>query len=134
MTAAPGPGKKEENGLTIERCIQAVDETKPNAFSEETKTGWLNEVEGRVQTEIFLFAPVDLTVYQYPADKDVTMLVDPPHDKLYRSFLEAKIDYANGEYEKYANSMQMFNADYGEFLRWFALTYEPADAHREGLL
>ena len=30
--------------------------------------------------------------------------------------------------------MQVFNADYGAFLRWFALTYEPADAHREGLL
>ena len=28
--------------------------------------------------------------------------------KLYRSFLEARIDYANGEYEKYTNTMQMF--------------------------
>ena len=120
--------------MTIDKCIRAVDEIKPNAFSEETKTEWLNEVEGMVQTEIFLLNPVELIRYSYPADKDVPMLVDPPHDKLYRSFLEAKIDYANGEYEKYANTMQVFNADYDEFLCWFATYYEPADAHREGLI
>lgn len=120
--------------MTIETCIRAVDEIKPNAFSDETKTQWLSEVEGMVQTEIFLFHPVNLVQYSYDTDKDTELLVDPPHDKLYRSFLEAKIDYANGEYEKYSNSMQMFNADYGEFLRWFAQYYEPADAHKEGLL
>lgn len=120
--------------MTLDSCIQAVDEYKPNAFSNETKAQWLNEVEGMVQTEIFLFHPVDLVQYRYPADKDVPLLVEPPYDRLYRSYLEAKIDYANGEYETYANSMQVFNADYGAFLRWFALTYEPADAHQEGLL
>lgn len=133
-STAPGLLFIEVNGLTIENCIKAVDEIKPNAFSNETKTEWLNEVEGMVQTEIFLFQPVDLVRYSYESDKNTEMLVDPPHDKLYRSFLEARIDYANGEYEKYTNTMQMFNADYGEFLRWFALYYEPADAHREGLL
>ena len=117
--------------MTIDKCIKAVDEIKPNAFSNETKTEWLNEVEGMVQTEIFLFHPVDLVQYSYESDKNTEMLVDPPHDKLYRSFLEAKIDYANGEYEKYQNSMQMFNSFWGEFLRWFALVYRPADTHGE---
>ena len=59
------------------------------------------------------------------------MLVRPPHDKLYRSYLTAKIDFANGEYDKYANTAMMFNSDFGEFMRWFALTYRPADTHRE---
>ena len=49
----------------------------------------------------------------------------------YAPYLEAKIDYANGEYEKYQNSMQMFNSFWGEFLRWFALVYRPADTHGE---
>lgn len=58
-------------------------------------------------------------------------MVQPPHDKLYPAYLEARVDYANGEYEKYQNTMQMFNAFFGEFIRWFALTYSPADTHGE---
>ena len=40
--------------MTLDSCIQSVDEIKPNAFSNETKTKWINEVEGMVQTEVFL--------------------------------------------------------------------------------
>ena len=54
-----------------------------------------------------------------------------PPVKLYAPYLEAKIDYANGEYNKYQNSMQMFNSFWGEFMRWFARVYRPADTHLE---
>jgi len=114
--------------------IAMVDEIKPNAFSNEVKTGWLNECEGLVQTEVFLFAPVEIVRYRWPEDKDGAMLVEPPHDKLYWAYLTAMIDFANGEYNKYQNTMQMFNASFGEFMRWYALNYRPADAHGEGLL
>ena len=111
--------------MTVAQVIQVVDEVKPNAFSNEEKTRWLNEAEGMVQTEVFLFAS------SYEQDKDVELLAQPPHDKLYPAYLEARVDYANGEYEKYQNTMQMFNAFFGEFIRWFALTYSPADTHGE---
>ena len=42
--------------MTVSQVIQAVDEVKPNAFANEEKTRWLNEVEGMVQTEVLLFA------------------------------------------------------------------------------
>lgn len=117
--------------MTLSDVISSVDEIKPNAFSNETKTKWINEVEGMVQTEVFLFAPAEFIQYSYPNDKDTILLVDPPHDKLYAPYLEAKIDYANGEYNKYQNSMQMFNSFWGEFMRWFARVYRPADTHLE---
>ncbi len=59
--------------------------------------------------------------------RGVELLAEPPHSKLYAEYLIARIDYANGEYDKYANAMQMFNAFWGEFSRWFARTYRPAD-------
>lgn len=117
--------------MTVSQVIQAVDEVKPNAFSNEEKTRWLNEVEGMVQTEVLLFASEEVITYSYEQDKDAELLVQPPHDKLYPAYLEACVDYANGEYEKYQNTMQMFNAFFGEFIRWFALTYSPADTHGE---
>ena len=117
--------------MTLAQLIERVDEGKPNAFSNDTKTAWVNEVEGMVQTQVFLFAPETIISYAYEADKNTELLVNPPHDKLYAPYLEAKIDYANGEYEKYNNSMQMFNSFWSEFCRWFALVYRPADTHCE---
>ncbi len=194
--------------MTIKALFDYVDEIKPNAFSDATKTVWLNEVEGMVQTEAFLWhdsecfqyryaAQVsaaisfpddhtmgfsDLTVLKYfrPGGKltftpgspyagnaktniaiqgvgangllfaensfsatgttevttpltydgsGVELLVEPPHSKLYAEYIMARIDYANGEYDKYDNTMQMFNAFWGEFMRWFARVYAPADRH-----
>jgi len=120
--------------LTLQQCIDEVDEIKPNAFSAETKTRWLNEIEGKVQTEVMLIASVDVVQYSYPENKDWELLVNPPYDRLYPAYLAARIDFANGEYEKYQNTMQMFNDVYNNFVRWYAATYAPADAYREGLI
>lgn len=120
--------------MTVSQVIERVDEVKPNAFSNYTKTIWLNEIEGMVQTEIFLLNPVDVVQYEYGKDKDRELLVSPPHDKLYPAYLEARIDFANGEYSRYQNSVQLFNSFYGEFMRWYANIYRPADAYEEGLL
>lgn len=40
--------------------------------------------------------------------------------------------FDNGEYNKYQNSMEQFNAHYGNFVRWFASTYEPAQGYVRG--
>lgn len=120
--------------MILKDIIDYVDEIKPNAFSNETKTGWINECEGMVQSEVFLWASTEIITYDYAKDKDRELLVSPPHDKIYWTYLTAMIDFANGEYNKYQNTMQMFNSFYGEFMRWFALNYRPADAHLEGLI
>lgn len=116
---------------TLKSVIDYVDEIKPNAFSNEVKTKWLNECEGLVQTEVLLWASEEIITYQYDADKGKELLAQPPHDKIYWAYLTAMIDFANGEYNKYQNTMQMFNSFFGEFMRWFALNYRPADTHEE---
>lgn len=113
--------------MTLKQVIDMVDDIKPNAFSNDTKTQWVNEVEGYVQTEVFLLNVDDVVKYSYEQDKNKTLLVDFPHDKLYWAYLSAMIDFANGEYNKYQNTMQMYNGFMGEFMRWFARTYRPAD-------
>lgn len=55
------------------------------------------------------------------------LLTRPPHSKIYPEYVIARIDYANGEYDKYENTMQMFNAFWGEYSRWYARTHRPAD-------
>ena len=115
--------------MTLDQVIQMADSLKPNAFSDGAKTEWVNECEGMVQTQVMLFAIEEVITYDYASDKDKELLVIAPHSKIYWAYVCAMIDFANGEYDKYANSMQMFNAFFGEYMRWFAKVYRPADTH-----
>ena len=114
--------------MTLGKTIARTDAVKPNAFSYEMKTAWINEVEGLVQTEIMLKDPENTIVYTWPDDENTELLAAPPHDKIYRTYLMAMIDFANGEYNRYQSTMQLFNAHYGEYMRWYAQTHRPADS------
>lgn len=116
--------------MTISQLIAYADAVKPNAFDAATKIIWINEVEGMVQTDVMLIAADDIATH---TDVDDELLVSTPHDKLYRTYLCAMIDFANGEYEKYNNSMRLFNAQYAEFSEWCIRTYRPADEAAEFL-
>jgi len=115
--------------MKLSEAIEYVDSIKPNAFTNEDKTRWINEAEGMVQTNVFLLAPEEIITYDYGSDSEAELLVRPPHDKIYAAYLVAMIDFANGEYNKYQNTYQMFNAHYSELMRWFATNYRPADTH-----
>ncbi len=117
--------------MKISRVLAMVDEIKPNSFSVETKTVWLNEIEGLVQTEVLLVRVEDVITYEYATDANTELIVPAPHSKIYSAYLIAQIDFANGEYNKYQNSMVLFNSYFGEYQRWFANNYRPADTHPE---
>lgn len=115
--------------MTIAEIIEQVDDVKPNSFSEETKVRWLNSLEGRIQTEVMLMEANEVRPYVWPECKDFEPLLEAPYDDLYGMWLTAQIDLGNGEYSKYQNSMAVFNATYGGFVRWFAGRYEPAQGY-----
>ncbi len=116
---------------TIRQIIARVDDVKINAFNEETKTAWIAELDGKIALDVMLMSIEDAQrlQYAYPTDLESEPMVKFPHDSLYDLWLGAKIDFANGEYNKYQNSMEMFNAHYGNYVRWFAQFYEPAQGY-----
>lgn len=114
--------------MKLKEASDFVQRVKPHAFSHDDVVQWINEVEGYVQSEVFLWDVAHNCVrYEWDRNEDTELLVKPPHDKLYLSYLKAKIDFNNGEYDRYANSMAMYNADLVEFEAWFTETYHPAD-------
>lgn len=117
--------------MTLSNVIAFVDGIKPNAFTPEQKTAWVNEVEGYVMTDIFLLAPTEYTAYVWPEDQNTVLLVPDPHCKIYHAYLSAMIDFANGEYGKYNNELAMYNEFCGEFMRWYTDRYRPADGRAE---
>jgi hypothetical protein len=49
-----------------------------------------------------------------------TMLAPAIWHKIYYTYLEARIASANGEFGEYANTLQIYNAFMGEYVRWYA--------------
>ena len=113
--------------MTVQELLSYIDDIRPNAFTDGQKLIWLNELEARIQREVFLSG--ELWQYRLPDDRETVLLLDPPHDAIYRHWMEAMIDYENGEYNKYQNTMQMFNAQWASFVAWFAEKYRPADGY-----
>lgn len=115
--------------MTIQELFAYVDNIKPNVFDEQAKIVWLNEIEARVQEEILLRWRGERTLYRWPEDKDASPILDPPEDAVYRHWLEAQIDYANGEYNKYQATAARFNQAWSDFAARFATRWHPADGY-----
>lgn len=115
----------------IRDIIARVDDIKPNAFKGETKLAWIGELDGRIAADVMLMDITEVKQLQYshPDDLESETLVDYPHDTIYDLWLSAKIDFANGEYTKYQNTMEMFNAYYEDFVNWFIRSYAPGQGY-----
>ena len=116
--------------MTITECISYVDGIEPNAYTAEQKQRWIRECEGKVYRQVFGMQPwTGQTLEQWAYSVD-SLVVPAPWDKLYPRYLQAMIHYANGEYDRYAASMQMFNEAWGELNRWFGSDYDITDRNR----
>lgn len=113
---------------TILKVIERVDQSKPNAFSIAAKVAWLAALDGRIAVDVFLMDIAELGqfAYRYPEDGERELLVSFPHDDIYDLWLAARIDFENGEYDKYQNTMAMYNEHFASFVQWFTRSYEPA--------
>ena len=117
--------------MRISKVIELADEMKPNALSRELKIQFISECEGMIQSDIMLLSPDDIIVYEPSGSDDPELLAKPPHDKIYIAYLTAMIDYALGEYNKYANTIALFNAYFAEYTAWYANRYHPIDGMAE---
>lgn len=114
--------------MTVQECIEYMDSIEPNAYTDAQKAGWLSECEGKVYASLFLVQPYEFTPIT-AADSRILAL-PAPYDRMYPRYLQAMIHYANGEYDRYANSMAVFNEVWAEANRWFGGDYDVTDRLR----
>ncbi len=109
--------------MTINEAITQIDSLKVNTYIPADKIGWLSRVDTMIKKNIIdthegsesvLFAG-----YTEGTDLETVLLVPAPYDELYIRYLEAQIDYTNGEYAKYNNSILMFNAAYQAYANYY---------------
>lgn len=109
--------------MTIRDLLNKISKEKPNSFSEAELISFVNEVEAEVAEELHLDAEdVPTYVYEHDEDLDQVLIVPAPYDRLYISYVKAMIDYANEEYDSYANNQAQHVQDYRDFVDWVVRT------------
>ena len=84
---------------------------------------WLNQVEGQILHEIFLLALSEIAPYSTTPTE--ALAAPYPYDGIYLLWMEAQVDFANGEYERYTNTMQRYNAAWNDLARHIAKCIRP---------
>lgn len=106
--------------MIVQDAINRVDRIKPNAFTDEDKMLWLDSLEGMIQSEIYLRCPE--TIVRIKSLEDA-LSAPFPYDALYDLYLQAMIDFHNGEYDKYNTTYAMFNSKWEDFSVWYTTHY-----------
>ena len=105
--------------MTIMDALYRIDEVKPNRYSQSEKIKWLSSLDGIVKSEIIDTheggEDVVFNGYDDSTDISTKLLVPAPYDDIYLFWLESKIDYWNGEYGKYNNSITTYNTAYAAY-------------------
>lgn len=118
--------------MTIIEAINRLDKIKPNGYGQEDKIEWLSEIDGIVKQTVTDTheggEDISFTGYDATTPLDTVLLIPSPYDSAYLDWLSAKIDFADGEYARYNNSMTRFNDTFLAFSRFYNRKYMPKGA------
>ena len=93
--------------MTAGEALERVDALLHNAYSQEEKLAWLGQVESRVSA--LMGKPFS------PLGRQSLLLAGEPHSAMYLHWLESRIHYHNGEYDRYNNAASLFNGLFWDF-------------------
>lgn len=115
--------------MKIIEAINRTDSTKHNAYTQSEKVAWLSTLDSMVKRLVIDThndgEDITFTGYDSDVDPETELLIPAPFDDAYLHWLEAKIDYANGEYSKYNNSIDMFNTAWTAYQNHYNRTHMP---------
>lgn len=115
--------------MKIIEAINKIDSLKRNTYSQPEKLEWLSRVDWMVKKHIIDThegaEEVSFNGYNDLTDLNTELLVPAPYDELYLRWMEAMIDFHNGEYGKYNNAVDMFNTSYSNYQNYYNRTHMP---------
>lgn len=115
--------------MTIIEAINKIDSLKYNTYSQDDKVDWLSRLDWMVKRQIIDThegaEAVSFTGYDADTDLHTVLLVPAPFDEVYLRWLEAQIDYTNGETDKFNASIIMYNTAYAAFEDYYNRNHMP---------
>lgn len=115
--------------MTIFEAIARTDELKSNTYDQKIKVEWLSRLDWLIKHQIIDThqggEAVRFAGYGQDTDLHTELLVPEPYDEIYLRWLEAQIDYHNGEIDRYNVAITMYNAAYENYTNYYARTHKP---------
>lgn len=123
--------------MTIIEAITGLDALKFNTYAQDQKVQWLSRLDSMVKKQIIDTheggEAVSFSGYTAGTPMDTVLLVPAPYDEVYLRWLEAQIDYHNGEYDKYNNAIIMFNTTFEAYAAYYNQNHLPKGGGRRFL-
>ncbi|MEG1926693.1 MAG: hypothetical protein RR415_13210 [Ruthenibacterium sp.] len=115
---------------SINEVIERTGRARPDALDDETKAGWLIELDGKLYRELVLrheaTMPRPEPPTKYPEDGDKPLLAGTPYGNLYDLYLIAQADfYTREDSQTYNNSALAFNNALDEYRKEYHRTHTP---------
>ena len=112
--------------MKIIEAINQIDSLKHNTYNQSNKVAWLSTLDHLVKGIIDAHeGDVDFSGYDDSTDLQAELLIPAPYDEVYLRWMEAQIDYNNGEYDKYNNAIDMFNTVFHDYKNYYNRTHMP---------
>ena len=115
--------------MTIAQAIESIDALMHNTYTQEQKVSWLSTLDAMVKEQLpdTHEDPPEVIFTGYGPDTplDTVLLVPEPYDQIYPLWLEAKIHYHNGEYGKYNQALQQYQAVLDAYRNHYHGTHMP---------
>ena len=115
--------------MKIIEAIRRLDALKFNTYTQSDKIEWLSRLDNMVKKHIIDThegaEEVTFIGYDDSTDLEKEMLVPAPYDEVYLRWMEAQIDYYNGEYDKYNNAIIMFNTSFEAYEAYYNRCHLP---------
>ena len=119
--------------ISISEAIARIDSLKHNTYSALDKIEWLSRVDSMVKRLIVDTHEgadnVTFSGYDENTDVNTELLVPAPFDEVYLRWMEAQIDYHNGDYGKYNNAIQMYNTSFEAYRNYYNREHMPIGTH-----
>ena len=123
--------------MKIIDAITRLDSLKFNTYTQEDKIEWLSRLDNMVKQQVIDThegaEAVSFNGYTAETPTDTVLLVPAPYDEVYLRWMEAQIDYHNGEYDKYNNAIIMFNAAFESYQKHYNSAHRPVQRGRRFL-
>ena len=115
--------------MKIIEAINQIDSLKHNTYTQGDKVAWLSRLDAMVKKHIIDThegsEAVTFTGYDDNTDLQTELLIPAPYDEVYLRWMEAQIDYHNGEYDRYNNAIDMFHTAYEGYQNYYNRTHMP---------
>lgn len=108
--------------MTVQDVLNRIEQVKPHKYPIDAVVRWVSEVDSKV-SNLHLGYGGDATDAPYcTEDLHKSVLLGDEWDRVYIYYVQAMIDYFNGESARYTNGMIMFNTAFQEYADFYART------------